>query len=349
MRRFLISLAIALAAAAVLVLPAQAEDPFTVGNIHVDASAQSASAAQLAAIAQGRPRAWSVLYKRIAKQGDWGKQPQLDDASLQRMIRSFTVKNEKRSTTRYVGDVTYIFSPEGVSRAMQSSGIAFAMSQQRRILLVPFAPNYSSGSLWTAAFSGSRYAGAAVPFSLPGGGSEQAALAHADFDTASWAEVGPAAARVHAAEAALVQVVPNNGHLTVNIRRIGQAELPAKTCFDVAMLQGGAAGTYSSAADQAVAAIAEMWKKGPDVGQPGRITADLRIASLAQWGQMQQTMATIPNVTGIQVVAMDIGLARLQLAYIGGIDQLKEALSGQGITLARNGGGEWSISSAGTP
>ena len=35
---------------------------------------------------------------------------------LQRIIRTFTVKNEKRSTTRYVADVTYTFSPEGVGR-----------------------------------------------------------------------------------------------------------------------------------------------------------------------------------------------------------------------------------------
>lgn len=343
MRRYLLTLAIAFAAAAVLPLSAQAADPFAVPNIHVDASAQSASVAQLAAIAQGRPKAWSVLYKRIAKQADWGKQPQLDDATLQRMIRSFTVKNERRSTTRYVGDVTYVFSPEGVARAMQGAGIAFALNQQKRILLVPFAPKYSSSSLWTAAFSGSRYAAAPVPFSLPSGGSEQALLSAANFDTASWADVGPAAARIHAAEAALVQVVQNNGHLTINIRRIGQAELPQKMSFDVAMLQGGAAGTYSNAADQTVGAIAEMWKKAPNVGQPGTITAEVRIASLAQFGAMQQTMSTIPNVTNMQVMAMDIGLARLQLAYIGGVDQLKEALSVQGITLARNGN-DWSLS-----
>src|SRR6185312_12879678 len=107
MQRFVSPLALALAFAAAWVLPASADDPYSVGGIHVDASAQSASAAQLAAMAQGRPRAWTVLFKRVAKQQDWGRMPHLDDASLQRIIKTFTVKNEKRSTTRYVADVTY--------------------------------------------------------------------------------------------------------------------------------------------------------------------------------------------------------------------------------------------------
>jgi hypothetical protein len=118
---------------------------------------------------QGRPKAWSILYKRITKQQDWGRQPTLDDASLQRIIRTFTVKNERRSTTRYVADVTYTFSPEGVARVLQGGGIALTQGQAKRILLVPFSPNYSGGSMWTAAFSGMRYAGSSVPFALPSG------------------------------------------------------------------------------------------------------------------------------------------------------------------------------------
>jgi len=100
MRRFIPPLAFALALA---VMPLwsnafAAGDIFSVGGIHVDASGPSASVAQLSAMAQGRPKAWTILYKRITKQQDWGRQPKLDDASLQRIIRSFTVKNEKRVT-----------------------------------------------------------------------------------------------------------------------------------------------------------------------------------------------------------------------------------------------------------
>ncbi|MBV9990249.1 MAG: hypothetical protein JOZ72_03070 [Alphaproteobacteria bacterium] len=347
MRRFISSLALALAVAAAWVLPASADDPYSVGGIHVDASAQSASQAQLSAMAQGRPKAWAILFKRVAKPQDQGKLPQLDDAMLQRIIKTFTVKNEKRSTTRYVADVTYTFSPEGVARVMQSGGLALGLVQPKHILLVPFSPNYSSGSMWTAAFSGSRYANAAVPFSLPTG-ADQAALGALGFESANWIDVEGAAARAHASEAALVMVQQKDGHLTVTIKRIGAGQLPAKTSLDVPLQPGGAAGTYSIASDAAVKGIEDMWKTGGTFAAKGSLTADLRIASLAQWGAMQQQMMTVPNVTGITVLAMDIGQARVQVAYLGNTDQLREALSGQGISLAK-AGGEWTLSNAGTP
>ncbi|HWA88665.1 MAG TPA: hypothetical protein VG889_01425 [Rhizomicrobium sp.] len=347
MRRIFTFLALAFAFAAAWSLPAPAADPFTVAGIHVDASAQSASAAQLAAIAQGRPRAWAIVYKRIAKPQDLGKQPQLDDASLQRIIRSFLVKNEKRSTTRYVGDVTYIFSPEGVARVMQNGGLAFTLVQAKRILLVPMSPTYSQTSVWTAAFSGTRYAGSAVPFGLPGVG-DQLVLSPLGFDTTNWQNVESVATKLRATEAVLVQVVPGPGHLTVDLKRLGATYLPVTSSVDVPMLPGGAAGTYSSAADAAVHGIEDMWKNHPPDMSQGRLTADVRIASLAQWGTMQTEMAAVPNVANVAVQAMDIGEARIVITYLGNTDQLRDALAQQGISLTK-AGSDWSLSNAGSP
>src|SRR5690349_7323136 len=94
---------LALAFAALLSLPAQAADPtFTVSGIHVDASAASAAAAQAIAIDQGRPKAWDILYKRVARQTDFTKEPKLDAIALRGLARGYTVANERRSTTRYV-------------------------------------------------------------------------------------------------------------------------------------------------------------------------------------------------------------------------------------------------------
>lgn len=351
MQRFISPLAFALALATIPLWPqtAGAEDIFAVGGIHVDASGPSASQAQLTAIAQGRPRAWNVLYKRVTKSQDASRQPKLDDATLQRIIRGFTVKNEKRSTTRYVADVTYVFSPEGVQRVLQTGGIAFTQIQAKRILLVPFSPNYSGGAMWTAAFSGTRYSSSSVPFALPSGATDQATLGALTFETANWVDVEPAAARIHATEAVLVLVAAGPGHLTVTLKRVGAGELPTRSSVDVPLLPGGAAGTYSSAADSAVKAIEDMWKAHPtEFSQSGRLTADVRISSLAEWGALQAQLATVPNVSGVNVIAMDIGQARISIAYLGTTDQLRDALSAQGISLTGSGG-EWSLSGSSTP
>jgi hypothetical protein len=349
MRRFQFSVAFALALAVISLFPrsAAAEDIFAVPGIHVDATGPSASVAQGTAMAQGRPKAWAILYKRVTKQPDWGRQPNLDDATLQRIIRTFTVKNERRSTTRYVADVTYTFSPEGVGRVLQSAGIAYTQLQVKRILLVPMAPNYSSTSLWTAAFSGTRYSGSAVPFALPSG-SDQATLGPIGFDAMNWVDVEPIASRIHSAEAVLVQVVPSADHLTINLKRLGAGQLPTKTTFDVPLQKGGAAGTYSTAADAAVHGVEDMWKTPGTFGTPGRLTADVRFTSLAQFGGLQTQMMSVANVTGISVIAMDIGEARVSVAYLGSPDALKDALAARGVYLTKNGG-EWALSTSGTP
>ena len=88
---------LALAFAALLPASAQAADPtYTVSGIHVDATAASASAAQAIAIDQGRPRAWDILYKRIAKQSDWSKEPKLDIGALRGLARGYTVTQSPR-------------------------------------------------------------------------------------------------------------------------------------------------------------------------------------------------------------------------------------------------------------
>jgi len=208
------------------------------------------------------------------------------------------------------------------------------------------APNYSSTSLWTAAFSGTRYSGSAVPFALPGG--DPGAIASQNFDSMNWIDIEPVASRIHASEAVLVQVVPSPDHLTINLKRLGTGQLPTKTTFDVPLQKGGAAGTYSMAADAAVHGVEEMWKTPAAFGAPGRLIADVRISSLAQFGALQQQLSGVANVTGVSVVAMDIGEARVSVAYLGGTESLKDALAAHGVYLTKSGG-EWALSTSGTP
>ena len=102
--------------------------------------------------------------------------------------------------------------------------------------------------------------------------------------------------------------------------------------------------TYPAAAQAAVRAIEDLWetRSAIDISQRGKLTADVRIASLAQWGEIQTALGTVANVTGVTVTAMDMNYARINLAYLGGIDQLREALGGAGLTLT-NRGGQWML------
>jgi hypothetical protein len=338
------ALLLALAASCLLTLPASAENAFEVPNIHVDASGPSAAEARTKAIASGRPVAWSTLFRRLTRQQDWARQPMLDDAQLQKVIIGYFPINERRSTTRYVADLTYTFNPEAVARLLQSSGIPYTAAAAKKILLVPLAPGFARGSMWTMAFASPRFAVTTVPFAVPvGDAQDMAALSGLNFDSASWDHIAPVANRIHATEAVLVLATQVGNKLVVSLKRVGAGELPVKTSFEIPILQG-AASTYPGAADAAVRAIEEMWKnqKAVDYSQKGKLVADVHIDSLTQFATLENTLTGVPNVASVGVAAMDIGQARLAISYIGTTEQLRAAMAQAGIMLSGRAGA-WQI------
>jgi hypothetical protein len=327
--------------------PARAQDNslYTVSNVHVDATGASSTEALNAAIAQGRGKAFQTVYRRLTRQADWGKQPALDAAGLLRISRGYNIANERRSTTRYVADVTYMFNPEGVARLLRSSQIAFSQTQARRILVIPMSPTVSHGP-WALALAAPAFRDSQVPFTVLGA-EDDAALAGLNFETAGWNDVAAVAGKARVSEVGLAQAVYANGKMTVNIRRLGVGEQPVKTSVEVPMLQTVGT-TYPAAAQAAVRAIEDLWKTRTviDFSQRGKLAADVRIANLAQWGEIQTALGQISNVTGMTVTAMSVNYARINLGYQGGLDQLREAVGEQGLSLT-NRGGQWTLARAG--
>jgi len=327
-------------------VPAAAQDPlYTVANVPVDAGGASSTEALNAAINQGRGRAFQILFRRLTRQADWSRQPPLDAAGLQRLSRGYTIANERRSTTRYVADVTYMFNPNAVGQVLRAANIAFARTAARPILVIPMSPNVGRGP-WASALTAPGVQGSTVPFTVSGADSD-AELAGLNFEAASYSDVAAVAARYKVTEVALVQAVYANGKMTVNIRRLGLGETPARASVDVPMVQTVST-TYPSAAQAAVRTIEDLWKSrsAVDFSQRGRLTADVRITSLAQWGELQNQIAAITTVTGTTVTAMTVGYARVNLTYVGGAEQLREAFAGAGLSLT-NRGGQWTLARAG--
>ena len=144
MRRMLIcvllaTLGFASAAYGATASAAAAEDIalFTTGGIKVDATAQSPRAAHDLAMAQGRPLAWSKLFRRFTVQDMWGSQPLLADNNLLGLILSVDVGNERRSMTRYVAEIIYHFNPAAVRQLLRRSDIAFSEARSEAALVIP--------------------------------------------------------------------------------------------------------------------------------------------------------------------------------------------------------------------
>ena len=214
---------------------AQENSLFTVSGVHVDASGTSSTEALNAAIAQGRSKAFQIVYRRLTRQADWPRQPTLDGAALLRLGRGFSIANERRSTTRYVADVTYMFNPDAVARLLRAANIAYSQSPARRILLIPMSPGVAPGP-WANALMSPAFHDSLVPFTVMAA-EDDPALAALNFDAATWNDVAAVAVKNHVAEVGLVQAVYAGGKITVNIKRLGAGEAPARSSLDVPLLQ----------------------------------------------------------------------------------------------------------------
>jgi hypothetical protein len=324
-------------------------DPFTVRGIPVQATAPSSVEAQSIAINSGKQRAWSEVYKRLAKQQDWSKQPALDDTALTRLIASYLPNNERRSTTRYSATMTYVFNPGAVRHLLHSQNIGYVDEEAKPLLVIPMGPTYQPHSVWATVWLNPKYGHGAVPLFLPPSGSETT-LAGVKFSDPDQKAISTIAAQVKANDAYLALATTSNGHVIVKLKRVGLGPSAPIADVDVPIPAGTpAANAYAAVADNTAVAIVNAWKGHATVdNRRSRVTAEVHIDSLEKWGALQQKLATVPSVADVTIAAMNVGEARVVVTYVGNVEQLHDNMSKSGIDLSEDNGA-WTIAMADTP
>ena len=142
---------------------AHASDPFTVSSIAVDATGTTPIEAQTLAIQQGQARAANILLERLTIESERvskGTVP-ISEENAAKLIRSMEIDNEKRSATRYLGDITVGFNPSAMQAYLRQAGLTMISSQSRNRLVIPLSNgDIDTQSPWFTAWakSGSQYA-----------------------------------------------------------------------------------------------------------------------------------------------------------------------------------------------
>lgn len=142
---------------------AHADDPFTVAGIAVDATGKTPIEAQTLAIRDGQARAANILLQRLTLEGERvsnGTAPVSEDNAA-KMIRAMEIDNERRSATRYLGDITVAFNPSAMQAYLRQSGLTMISSQSRDRLILPLTSGqFDPSSDWFKAWSesGSQHA-----------------------------------------------------------------------------------------------------------------------------------------------------------------------------------------------
>jgi hypothetical protein len=310
--------------------------------VKVDATAESATAARDLAMAQGRLLAWTKLFRRFTSSTLWSKASAASDMQLQRLMRSFEVANERRSTTRYLAEMTFHFNPVAVRAFLRQSGIAFTETRSRPALVVPIVTGstFDPMSSWALAWADPSLQQGLVPFVLPQDDTaDLALLMRPDLLQVEWAAWSGMARRHNATS--VVLAIASEDAKSVQVIQLSAAGRIAST---LAYAQS----TFPADAEAVADKAAESWKTRAAVnyGQTAHIVADVTFDSAEDWAKIRTQMAAVRAISSVEVVGMALHEAEVGVTYFGRPEQLHDALAQQNLDL-NNDGGKYTLQIAG--
>ncbi len=302
---------LSLLVSAAWVVSANAADPFTVAKVRVDARAPSAIEAQSKAIQEGYVAAAQTLLQRLTLEGERQTQglPELTPEVVGPLIRGQTIENERRSTTRYLGDVSIAFNPSAVQQLLRAQGLTMVTSQAQERLLVPVDVSLQS-ALAQDSLSG-RYAHSLTPLRTPQVG---------DFQFGSADPVMGMQAQLRAANLQRGLLVYGDGRI-----------------FDI-----GVDGTQRDLSNPrglagAVATLERDWKAltAVPVAQVTTATASILYDNLAAWQRLQRAINTASQISDarLDAVAKDGALMTLQF---GDFARLQSEMRQKGVIVEQD-------------
>lgn len=110
---------------------------YTVSNFEVWAEANDAVAAKKAALEDGKVVALSLLLKRLTPYAQYKNLPKPSSAQISKMILSLSVKDERNSTTEYLANMDFRFSPDAVKKLLGDKQIPYWDQQTAPVIIVP--------------------------------------------------------------------------------------------------------------------------------------------------------------------------------------------------------------------
>ena len=328
---------------------AQTGGVYTVGGVAVDMTADTAAAAREQAIAAGHVLAFRRLIARLVPNSQRAALPALAQSGIVPLVLSYEIESEKRSSVRYLGSLKFRFRRADVRQLLQNSGVGFAETRSKPVLLLPVYDSAGAKLLWDdpnpwlLAWNAVPPSDGLVPIRLPAGdladirdiSAEQAVAGNADQLALIAERYGASAVLV--AEAS-VTADPSSGarSLTVATRYFGGTSDGRTAVRSFAYTEGEADETVIGRAAQKVALqVEEDWKQENLIrfDNQNSLIARISLTDLRQWVEVRRKLQGIAFLQRWQLVAMSRQRASVRLTYYGDAEQLRVALAQRDLML----------------
>lgn len=396
-------------------------DPFTVANIHIDQTAANATEAQRRALESGQVRAAQILIERLTLAEDRvplageaigtdasqamvledpatldpvadpaaeipARLPPIDAERAASLIAGFDIANERRSPTRYIGDLTVNFDRRAVRDYLQSYNVPFVQAQARPILVIPVLQSETGAVVWAGpwyeAWRSERFAHALVPFVGLGTKFEEAGTEPAPEAAAGEGDYIPPAMRMAQTQDAAPPTPLGRRLLsTADAQSLNEDVLRAMAELygvdRVAVIAARSTGMATRAGgmllefneeevvretiptiaveggfEAAAARIVEMnetaWKRQTIVREGGQNTLEVTVLyrGIRDWHALQDAVAGASLVADARLDALSRTGAVMTLSYRGDLAQVRSELRSRGAWLEETEDLGWTVRSA---
>ncbi|MEZ5995841.1 MAG: DUF2066 domain-containing protein [Hyphomonadaceae bacterium] len=313
------------------------DNVYAVSGVYVDETAANAAAAQQAGFAAAQQAGFERLVRRLTIPEELGARgvPDVDGATLERLISSVDIEEERRSGTRYVGRLTVHFDPSGVRSVLRQHNLSVVDTRTAPILIAPLVVDGTpddTASLWRDVWRQGGFEGELVPL----------AVAPAELRGApAWESAAPFAQGAAAASALFATlrvqgstVVAALTEVDANARR-ERGEVTARLSGNDATALRAA---LSSLADQTSLRIQNEWKAriATSGGQRARVSASALYSDQQQWERIKDALegAAQTLISEIRIEAVGREGALVSFSFVGDRAQLAAELNRRGVQLS---------------
>jgi len=352
---------------------AQGDDVFAARGVPVDATAETAAAARVRAVAEGQRRGLRIVFERLTLAEDVAKLPRPNDRQIDALVQAFEVDKERTSAVRYLAELTVRFKPDDMRALLQQAGVRFAETASRPVVVLPVVQSPKSATAnapapvlwhednqWRRVWAEQPGNLGLVPLIVPIGDLADAeAIDAAAALAGNPAKLAAIAQRYRAGEvivsvltrsedprskATVLQVSATRyrigGSTDVVVPETRPVTVPATGNLDDRMA--------AFARDQ-IRTIEDQWKRSHILrfDQEQRLGMVLPLAALEDLVEARRRLAEVSGVRRVEVTAISRKQARLSVVYSGDPEQLRLAAQ-QKELMVSPGATEWQLR-LGTP
>jgi hypothetical protein len=321
-------------------LSAQAGNVFEVQKIKVDASAASTSLARAAALRDGQTKALSMAMRRLTKQEEWEKLPDIQALDFENLVEGLRISDEKTGPGRYLATLSVQFKPGPLRELLRGVGVAITEVQSQPALLLPVLEDLAGLQSWGEHWWRQEWAAhdidnSLAPMLLPLGDLEDTEIANAEDiligDPAKLQRLNERYGTDTVVVAHALADVDGQLGVTAYIFGAEESDVIVKT------YRTGTphAQMARRAIDEVMGILAARWKSVAAVVSDEKQVLQVRASytSLSDWTRLLDRLNAVDLVREVTIVELTKNYAYVDLAYIGSVPQLTNNLDQNELVL----------------